>query len=279
MAAGLEGKVAIVTGAARYRGIGRAIAVRLADDGADVVAVGSPRPAEDFPDDEKRAGWRGVASVAEEVEALGRRALAVDADLTQPDEADRIVDETIAALGRIDILVNNAGLAYCGERNLWEIPDDEWYRVVDVNLNGVYLITSRVLRRMVGAGHGGRIVNISSSAGRMGVPQYGAYCATKFGMIGLTQMLALEAAPHHVTVNCVAPGSVDTDMMDGTFRHMAARFNSEATAMKQAVVRSIALGRQGRPDDIAGAVAFFASDDAAWITGQTLNVSGGTPMD
>jgi len=279
MAPGLEGKVAIVTGAARYRGIGRAIAVRLADDGADVVAVGSPRAAADYPDDEKSAGWRGVASVAAEIEPLGRRALGIDADLAKPGEADRIVDATIDAFGRVDILVNNAGLAYCGERNLWEISDDEWYRVVDVNLNAVYLLTSRALRKMVDGGHGGRIINISSSAGRIGVPQYGAYCATKFGIIGLTQMLALEAAPHHITVNAVAPGSVDTDMMDGTFRHMASRFNSEATVMKQAVVRSIALGRQGRPDDIAGAVAFFASDDAAWITGQTLNVNGGTPMD
>ena len=184
----------------------------------------------------------------------------------------------MAKFGRIDILVNNAGLAYCGEKNLWEIDDREWYEVVDVNLNGVYLLTSRVMRKMVEAKQGGRIVNISSAAGRIGVPQYGAYCATKWGIIGLTQMLAIEAAPHQITVNCVAPGSVDTDMMDGTFGHMASRYHADAGAMKQAVVRSIALGRQGRPADIAGAVAFFASDDAAWITGQTLNVSGGTPM-
>ena len=132
---------------------------------------------------------------------------------------------------------------------------------------------------MVAAGNGGRIINISSTAGRMGVPQYGAYCATKFGVIGLTQMLALETAPFGITVNCVAPGSVDTDMMDGTFQHMASRFKAESSAIKQAVVRSIQLGRQGRPADIAAAIAFFASDDAGWITGQTLNVNGGTPMD
>ena len=278
MPPGLEGKVAVVTGAARHRGIGRAIAMRLADDGAHIVAVGSPRAHEDFPDDEKSIGWRGVQSVVDEARALGRDALALDADLTHPADAERIVDETMAKFGRIDILVNNAGLAFCGEKNLWEIPDDEWYRVIDVNLNGVYLLTSRVLRKMVEAGNGGRIVNISSSAGRMGVPQYGAYCATKWGIVGLTQMLALEAAPHKITVNCVAPGSVDTDMMDGTFQHMASRFGSEAAQMKQLVVRTIALGRQGRPGDIAGAVAYFASDDAAWITGQTLNVNGGTPM-
>jgi 3-oxoacyl-[acyl-carrier protein] reductase/meso-butanediol dehydrogenase/(S,S)-butanediol dehydrogenase/diacetyl reductase len=278
MAPGLEGKVAIVTGAARHRGIGRAIAVRLAEDGAHVVTVGSMRVPDDYPDDEKAIGWRGVASVTREVEALGRGGLGIEADLTKAEEAERVVEGAIAKFGRVDILVNNAGLAHCGEHNLWEIADSEWFDVVDVNLNAVFLLTSRAMRTMVEGKHGGRIINISSAAGRMGVPQYGAYCATKWGVIGLTQMLALEAAPHNVTVNCVAPGSVDTDMMDGTFRHMASRYGGEAAAMKQAVVHGIALGRQGRPTDIAGAVAFFASDDAAWITGQTLNVSGGTPM-
>jgi 3-oxoacyl-[acyl-carrier protein] reductase/meso-butanediol dehydrogenase/(S,S)-butanediol dehydrogenase/diacetyl reductase len=274
----LEGKVAIVTGAARQRGIGRGIALALASHGAGIVALGSPRAPERFPDDEKAIGWRGAASVADEINASRGSALGMDADLTKPADAARIVSETAAKFGRIDILVNNAGLAYCGEKNLWEIDDSEWYDVVDVNLNAVYLVTSRVMRTMVAAKQGGRIINISSAAGRIGVPQYGAYCATKWGIIGLTQMLALEAAPHQITVNCIAPGSVDTDMMDGTFGHMATRFHADAATMKQAVVRSIALGRQGTPADIAGAVAFFASDAAAWITGQTLNVSGGAPM-
>ncbi|HYM16456.1 MAG TPA: SDR family NAD(P)-dependent oxidoreductase [Dehalococcoidia bacterium] len=276
---GLAGKTAIVTGAARQRGIGRGIALELAARGAAVVAVGSPRDPGDYPEHERAAGWRGAASVAAEIAAAGGRAIGIDADLTRAAEAERIVEAAAAAFGGIDILVNNAGLAYCGEQNLWEIEDREWYAVVDVNLNGVYLLTSRALRRMVAAGRGGRIINISSTAGRQGVPQYGAYCATKSGIIGLTQMLAMEAAPHGITVNAVAPGSVDTDMMDGTFAHMASRYRSEAVQMKQAVVRTILLGRQGQPADIAGAVAFFASEEAGWITGQTLNVNGGTPMD
>lgn len=275
----LDGKTAIVTGAARQRGIGRGIALALAAEGAAVVAVGSPRAPEEFPAHERDAGWLGSASIAAEIARSGGQAIGVDADLTRPAEAERVAAEAISAFGRIDILVNNAGLAYCGERNLWEIDDHEWYDVVDVNLNAVYLLTSRVVRRMVDAKAGGRVINISSAAGRMGVPQYGAYCATKWGIVGLTQMLALEAAPHGITVNCIAPGSVDTDMMDGTFTHMATRFNSQMDVMKGAVVRSIALGRQGRPADIGAAVTFFASDAASWITGQTLNVSGGTPMD
>jgi 3-oxoacyl-[acyl-carrier protein] reductase/meso-butanediol dehydrogenase/(S,S)-butanediol dehydrogenase/diacetyl reductase len=276
---GLQGKVAIVTGAARLRGIGRGIALRLAHDGAAVVAVGSPRAPEDYPDHERAVGWRGAGGVATEIQQAGGSAVGIDADITKPKDVDAIVETAVNRFGRVDILVNNAGAAYCGERNLWEIDDSEWYDVVDVNLNAVYLLTSRVLRPMVEAGEGGRIINISSTAGRIGVPQYGAYCATKFGVIGLTQMLAVEAAPHGITVNCVAPGSVDTDMMDGTFRHMASRYKSSFEAMKQGVVRTILLGRQGRPEDIAAAVAFFASDDAGWITGQTLNVNGGTPMD
>ena len=275
---GLDGKVALVTGAARHRGIGRAIAVRLAEFGADVVVVGSPRPPDQYPDDEKAVGWEGAKSVSREIDALGRRGLAINADLSQQGESERIVEAAVAVFGHVDILVNNAGVAYCGEKNLWEIDEHEWYEVVDVNLNAVYLLTASVMRRMVPAGRGGRIINISSTAGRIGVPQYGAYGATKWAMIGLTQMLALEAAPHQITVNCDAPGSVDTDMMDGTLRHMASRFGSEASAMKQAVIRTVALGRQGRPTDIAAAVAFFASNDASWITGQTLNVNGGTPM-
>ncbi len=275
---GLEGKVAIVTGAARQRGIGRAIALRLGADGCDVVVVGSPRAPDDFPAAEKATGWTGAASVVAEIEALGRRAIGFDADLTKAAEVERVVDETMSRLGRIDVLVNNAGLAFCGEHNLWEIPDEHWYEVMDVNLNAVYLITSRVLRRMVEAKRGGRIISISSSAGRTAYPQYGAYCATKWGIVGLTQMLALEAAPHQITVNCIAPGSVDTDMMDGTISHTAARYNAPIEGVKQGIVRTIALGRQGQPSDIASGVAFFASDDAAWITGQTLNVNGGTPM-
>ncbi|HXF52048.1 MAG TPA: SDR family NAD(P)-dependent oxidoreductase [Dehalococcoidia bacterium] len=277
--AGLEGKVAIVTGAGRMRGIGRAIALRLAEDGADVVVTGAPRDPATFPEHERAQGWKGVASVAEEIEALGQRALALDCDVTKREDARNAVAAALGRFGRVDILVNNAGAAFCGDRPLWEIDQAEWYRVVDVNLNGVYQMCAAVIPAMIEAGRGGRIVNISSTAGRQGIPFYGAYCATKFGVIGLTQMLAQETAAYQITVNCVAPGSVDTDMMDGTFARMAGRYGVAFDAMKQGALRTIPLGRQGRGSDIAAAVAFFASDEASWITGQTLNVNGGTPMD
>jgi len=275
---GLEGKVAVVTGAARMRGIGRAIAVRLAGEGADVVVSGVVRAPESFPDEERRAGWRGLASVCEEIEALGRRALAVEADVSRKEDVARMVGAAREAFGRIDILVNNAGLAFCGDRPLWEIEDEEWYRVVDVNLNGVYQCCRAVIPHMIEGGRGGRIINLSSMSGRTGVPYYGAYIATKAAVVGLTQMLALELAPYQITANAVAPGSTDTDMMDGTFRRMAARAGTEFQLLKDGVTHTIPLGRQGLPEDIAGAVAFLASDDASWVTGQCLDVNGGALM-
>ncbi len=276
--AGLEGKVALVTGAARERGIGRAIAVRLARDGADLVVSGIHREPQDFPEAEKQSAWRGLASVAAEIEAAGRRALAQDADITRKADVQALVERTLQTFGRIDILVNNAGAAYCGDRTLWEIDDEEWYRVIDVNLNGVYLCCKAVAPVMIEAGRGGRIINLSSAAGRVGIPFYGAYCASKFGVVGLTQMLALELAPHRVTVNAVAPGTTDTDMMDGTFGRMARKMGMEMAQIKGGVSLGVPLGRQAKPEEIAAAVAFLASEDASYVTGQTLDVNGGSPM-
>ncbi|MEX1255597.1 MAG: SDR family NAD(P)-dependent oxidoreductase [Dehalococcoidia bacterium] len=275
---GLTGKVAIVTGAARLRGIGRGIALRLAREGCDVVVSGTARPPESFPEEERAAGWRGLASVVEEVERAGRRGVAVEADVTKRADTDRLAQVALDAFGRIDVLVNNAGKSYTGDRALWEIDEAEWYHVIDVNLNGVYQCCRAAILAMLAAKRSGRIVNISSTAGRVGMAYYGAYSATKFGVVGLTQQLAQELASQRITVNCIAPGSVDTDMMDDTFGRMARRMGLQFEQVKGAVPHAIPLGRQGAPNDIAAAVAFLCSDDASWITGQTLNVNGGNPM-
>lgn len=275
----LEGKVAIVTGAARMRGIGRAIALPLAEDGADVVVTAVARPPEAMPEHEQEAGWRGVHSVADEISAVGRRALALDVDVTNPEQVREMMGRVAAELGRIDILVNNAGLALVsGKKNLWEMDDEEWLGEIDVNLNGVYHCCKAVAKALVEQGEGGRIINISSLAGRVAQPQYGGYTPAKFAVIGLTQMLALELAPHNVTVNAVCPGSTDTDMMDGTFRRTGERMGLPFEMVKQGVKRFIPLGRQARPAEIASVVAYLASPASAYITGQAINVDGGIVM-
>jgi NAD(P)-dependent dehydrogenase (short-subunit alcohol dehydrogenase family) len=277
---GLSDKVALVTGAARRRGIGRAIALRLAEEGCDVVVCGLPRDPATYPQHERDAGWQGVHSVADEVRSLGRRSLGVDCDVTERAQVEAMVAAALAELGGVDVLVNNAALpSDAGAAPILDVDDEVWYRTVDVNLNGLFLVTKLAGQVMRDGGRGGCIVNISSMAGRQGLPNYGAYCATKWGMIGLTQQLAIELAPHAIRVNCVCPGSTDTDMMDGTFGRTAARFDIDREAARKGAISRIPMGRQGQVDEQAAAVAFLASDDAQYITGQTLNVDGGLRMD
>jgi 3-oxoacyl-[acyl-carrier protein] reductase/meso-butanediol dehydrogenase/(S,S)-butanediol dehydrogenase/diacetyl reductase len=275
----LEGKVAAVTGAGRMRGIGRAIALRLAEEGADVCVSAVARDPAGFPEHERDAGWRGVESVAEEIRALGRKAIALDVDVTKSDDARMMVERTRAELGRIDILVNNAGLAIVsGLKNLWEMDDADWFREIDVNLHGVYHCSKAAAKALVDQREGGRIINISSMAGRVAQPQYGGYTPGKFAVTGLTQMLALELAPHNVTVNAVCPGSTDTDMMDGTFRRTGERMSIPFEFVKEGVKRFIPLGRQAEQSEIAAVVAYLASPQAAYITGQSISVDGGIGM-
>ena len=259
----LQGRIALVTGAGRRRGIGRGIATALARAGADVAV--------------HARAWDDEAWPRQELSAVGGRVMTVQGDLTEPGAASRIAKEIAAELGAVDILVNNAGIAGGAGRDLLaDFDDAQWYHTVDVNLNAVYLVTKAFLPGMVQKG-GGAIVNIASIAGRGGQPRMGAYVATKFAVVGITQQLALEYAPT-IRVNCICPGTVDTEEMDKTFARRDALAGTSSGTAKTRRIAALPLARQGLPEDIGRAAVFLASDDADWITGQTLNVDGGQVM-
>ncbi|MEP4149253.1 MAG: SDR family NAD(P)-dependent oxidoreductase [Halioglobus sp.] len=277
---GLSGKVALITGAARHRGIGRAIALRLAEDGADIVICGRPRSPESYPAHEQEMKWRGVDSLAQEIEGKGRQALALECDVTNKDQVVAMIETIKARFGRLDIIVNNAGVpSDAGASPILETDEDVWYQTMDVNVNGVFLVSKYGGRLMRDSGNGGAIVMIASLAGRVGLQDYGAYCASKFGVIGFTQQLALELAKTGIRVNCVSPGSHDTDMMDGTIARTTELYQLPDGSFKQQLEEFIPMGRQGKVSELASVVSFMCSKDASYVTGQTINVDGGARLD
>ena len=249
-------RTALITGAGS--GIGRAIALRLSRDGW-AVAVNDVDPAR-------------ATLVAREVDAAGGRGAAVVADVGDREAAHRMVAETLTTLGPIDLLVNNAGLCRLGA--IAEFPEADWHATFRVNVDGVFFCCQAALPHMTTRGRGS-IVNIASWSGKAGAPYFGPYCASKFAVIGLTQSLAKEVAAQGIRVNAVCPGIVA-----GT--EMRAQVDAEARALGRPTstdrVGWIPLGRLGEAEDVAGVVAFLASDDARYMTGQALNVTGGLWM-
>ncbi len=240
-----DGKVALVTGASR--GIGRAIALRLARDGAALVV--------------NYAGNAEAArKVVAEVEAGGGRAVAVQADVGVVADVARLFDEAIEHFGKLDILVNNAGIILY--KPLAEVTEEEFDRIFAVNVKGTYFACQQAAKRMA---DGGRIVNFSSSTTALMLPTYSAYVATKGAVEQLSHVLAKELGPRGITVNVVAPGPIDTEL-----------FGQGKTAEdKQRFAQMAALNRLGQPEDIADVVAFLASEEARWVTGQNLRANGG----
>jgi len=268
---GFEGKVAVVTGAGRMRSIGRPIAVELARAGCDVVLTGTGRPPERYPDDERAAGWRDIDSVADEVRALGRRALPLVSDVSDLGAVEALATRVLADLGRVDIVINNAGAARGDDRKpVVDLDPDDWRRVIDVNLTGSFLMSKVFGRALVSGGRGGSIVNISSIAGKRMGPGTSAYAASKAGLHALTACMAREVAADNVRVNAVCPGVIDTSRMDDLGR---------GEVWDQFVADFIPLGRAGAGVDIAATVVYLCSDQGSWVTGQAWNVDGGTVVE
>ena len=264
----LDGKVAIVTGAGSLRVIGRAAAVSLAKLGADVVVTGTGRKPENYPDDEKAIGWRDIESVADLVRAEGRRALPLVADVTNRDHVKNMIDQTIKELGRIDILINNAAYARAEDRvPILDLNEDTFQKVVDIKITGTFLCTKGVVEHMIKQGDGGKIVNISSAAGKRGSANFLAYNAANFGIVGMTQSMAKELGPHNINVNCVCPGAVDTSRMD------VVRDDWDTMAA------NTPIGRNGTDDEVGDFCAYLCTEASSWIHGQSINQNGGSVME
>ncbi|WZY01155.1 3-oxoacyl-[acyl-carrier-protein] reductase [Bacillus sp. FSL W7-1360] len=245
----LENQTAIVTGASR--GIGKAIALELAKAGANVVV--------NYAGSEARA-----AEVVAEIQALGREAVAYQADVSQSEQVTAMIKDTLAQFGKIDILVNNAGITR--DNLLMRMKEQEWDEVLDINLKGVFHCAKAVSRSMMKQ-RSGRIINVASVVGVMGNTGQANYVAAKAGVIGLTKSLARELAARNIRVNAVAPGFITTEMTDSLGEDIQTQLQAQ-----------IPLGTLGEPEDVARVVRFLASEDASYMTGQTIHVDGGMVM-
>lgn len=272
----LAGKVAVCTGAGRSKGLGAAILRRLATEGCRVVVsdIGVPSG---FLTNDDIGTTAGMTEVGDELRALGAECIEVACDVRDPEHAKNLIHQTVESFGQIDILVNNAGVGYL-MRDFREVPLDEWQLVLDVNLTGAFLCTQAATHRMIEQGHGGRVINIASQAAKSGFPHLAAYVTTKHGLVGLTRSNAIEFGEFGITVNAVCPNHVTTDL--------GAKQNAYYSQLQEKTVDEyladmrgrIPLGRPGLQEDTAAAVAWLASDDARYITGEALNVSGGEEM-
>ncbi len=245
----LKGKVALVTGASR--GIGRGIAEVFADEGADVAV--------NYVANEKKA-----ADVADAIRRRGRRALTVHADVARRAEVEPMIERVWKELGPIDVLVNNAGIETIVP--FLELTDDQWTRLVDVNLRGAWLCSQVFCRRAIAEGRKGSVVNIGSIQAAKVLPGRTHYAPTKLGLEALTRNMSAEMTPQGIRVNCVHPGLIDTDMTEWVMK---------SPDLLPLVLAQISLGRAGEPREIGTVVAFFGSDEASYLTGQSIHVDGG----
>ncbi|OGO01371.1 MAG: hypothetical protein A2Y90_04350 [Chloroflexi bacterium RBG_13_52_12] len=275
----LNGKVAIVTGAASKRGMGRAVAVRLAKEGADVAVLDKyAAPKSIWPGDE---GWGGLNTVVEEIVAQGRKGLALVADVCKGYEVDEAVAKTLEKFGKIDILVHCGGIRGAMTTPIVDLSEEEWKSIIDINLTGSFLIAKAVAKTMIPDGEGKKIVLFGSKAATQGYAGSSGYCASKHGILGLGRTLAAELAQYKINVNIINPGGFDTNLRDQEIIKKAkAQGISLAEAIEQESKKAgpgprVPLGRLGKPEEIADLVFFLVSDQSVYITGKTIDIDGG----
>ncbi len=256
----LEGKVAMVTGAGQ--GIGRGIALSLAQEGAHVVV--------------NDIVWDTAQATAEEVKRLGRRSLAVQADVSQSTQVRELVDRALEEFGAVHILINNAGIAV--PAFITELSEETWDRTLRINLKSMFVCSKAVAPLMMEQGYG-KIVNLSSKSGKKGGLWLTAYCASKFGVIGFTQSLALDLAPYGINVNAICPGTVYTPLWDNVLKDAYARkLNIDPEEVRDYYSSKIPLGREVTMQEIGNVVVFLCSDESSYMTGQAINITGGQEM-
>lgn len=272
--AGLDGRVAFVTGAAR--GQGRAHCVRLAEEGADIIAVDVAGPVEfamTMP-----ATMEELEETGRLVERAGRRALVARADVRDLDALTSVADEGVRRFGRLDVVVANAGTTAGGR--MWELTEEQWDIAVQVNLNGTWKTIKATVPHMIAAGNGGSIIITSSAAGYRGYPQSGGYGASKTGLVGLCRTLAVEVAQYNIRVNTIHPNGVNTAMAVGPFVESAATLETtdyERWLFKQVTTTALPDGMQ-EPEDVAATVAYLAGDDSRFMTGTQLLIGAGNQL-
>lgn len=276
----LDGKVAFVTGAASKRGMGHAIALRLAGQGAKVVVVDRyPAPESLFPGDE---GWRGLDEVVEEIESLGSEALAVVADIGNSKEINEAVTKSLDKFGKIDILVNCVGIRGKVGIPVVDSNEEDLHTIFNVNTLGAFFISKAVAKDMIRRNEGGKIVHIASAAGKIGAPGSAAYAASKWAVIGLVKSLALELAPYKINVNAINPGFFITNLRDEWLEEESKKSGLSVDEVRekdyQKVTSLVPLGRMGTTDNIADLISFLVSNQSDYMTGQDINITGGHLM-
>ncbi|MBN1572705.1 MAG: SDR family oxidoreductase [Deltaproteobacteria bacterium] len=269
----LDGKVAIVTGVGRPDGIGEATALKMAEEGANVVISDICRTYEGDMSWYPLGGWEYLESVAKKIEDMGRKAKAFKVDITKKDEIEEMVKETVKVFNRIDILVNNAGSGV-GVGPFLDIPEAAWDKTMEVNVKGTFYCMRAVIPEMLKVG-GGRIINLSSTAGLMGPAEYGAYSPSKFAIIGMTQTVALEYAPKNILINAVCPHFVETSMGRDEYQYIAMLNGITPEEAREKSIKTIPIGRPATGRDIADVIYFLASPLGSYMVGQAVPITGG----